>query len=96
MLVTQSSEIPFTHGTLSVYTEQGPIILLLLPGRPGNRLTIQKTSSDAYPIALYSEEVQVDDADIVIFGRHDDHGIGTVRSLTLEWKGHRWITVHQE
>lgn len=98
MLITESTILPITSGTLEVDTSEGSIIIYMSSGNIGDVLEIIKISEDTNVISLFSETTLINDAEIVMFGvpSHANVKYGKIKSMILESDGKNWKIIKEE
>jgi hypothetical protein len=98
--ITESTELPITTGIIEVDSSAGSITIFMRPAPPhqnNESLTITKVSQDGNSIALFSDTVLINQAEIVMFGlpTYARFKKGKIRTLILQSDGTNWNIIRE-
>lgn len=99
--IFESAELPITTGIIEVDTSKGGVTIFMKAGpihSHDETLTITKISSDNNMVSLFSEDVLINDAEIVMFGLPIYAKVkkGKVKTLVLKSTETNWKIIQEE
>lgn len=92
--INESLELPIGSGIIEIDSSSGPIIIYMKPFPKNNKpLIITKISDDNNLITLFSDDVLINESDIVLFGlnAYAPFKKGKIKQITLVSDGQNWV-----
>lgn len=98
IVINKSVVLPITSGNINVDSTSKSVVITMRSGRLGDILKITKISRDSNLVSLFSDEILINNVDIIIFGLPPYVRInkGKVYSITLRSNGKNWIIIKEE